>query len=462
MSTSNKKRYRFEIIIIGTGQATGTILPELLKKKRSIAVIESAKVGGTCINWGCTPTKTLIASARAAHIARRGRDFGIETGKLDVDFSKVMTRVNEMRGATRDGLENWLTEVTSFYRGEASFLDAHTVRVGDETLIGEEIIIHTGTRARKPLIKGIDDVPWLDNRGILALDALPEHLLVVGGSYIGLEFAQAFRRLGSAVTVFARGPRIVPREDPDIADVARNLFEGEGIRFFLNTDIQELEMTGSDINLTFLQDGTSASITGSHLLTAIGRVPNSDGLNLGAAGVETDNLGFIKVNDLAQTSVPHIYALGDVNGRGAFTHTSVHDGQVFLDRLDGGSRKISDRIPIYSMFIDPPLARVGMSETEAERSGRKVLMATREMSKINRAREKDEKGGLIKLLVEEDTDLILGAIIFGVGGDEIMGMVALAMQGGLPYTKLQETVIPHPTVSELIPWVFADLRPLEN
>ena len=452
----------YDIILIGTGQATGTILPALINMKLSIAVVESSKVGGTCVNWGCTPTKTLVASARAAHVARRGRDFGVDISDFTIDFGKVMQRVNSMRIPAAESFATWLKQVTTFHRGAASFLDDHTIKVGNDTLYGSKIIIHTGTRARIPSVPGIDTVPWLDNRGILELERLPEHLIVVGGSYIGLEFAQAFRRLGSKVSIIEHGDRIVPREDPDISMVVQKTLAEEGIDFHLKAELKALEKSGQDVIVNFSQGGRLESLSGSYVLLAVGRRPNTDTLNLTAAGVETDERGVIKVSETGQTSVDHIYALGDVNGRGAFTHTSVHDGQVFLAQLSGGDKKISDRIPIHAMYIDPPLARVGMSETEARQSKKKVLVATREMNRINRAKEKDETNGIIKLLVEEESNLILGATIFGVGGDEIIGMIALAMQAGLPYTKLQETVIPHPTVSELVPWIFADLLPMTS
>lgn len=449
---------KYDFILIGTGQATGTILPELLRKKLKIAVVESDKTGGTCVNWGCTPTKTLVASARVAHMARRASEFGIDIENLSINFQKIMERVNGIRNPATEGFEAWLREVTDYYACEASFVDSHTVKVGDEHIYGEKIIIHTGTRARVPQIAGIDTVPWFDNKGILALEELPEHLIVVGASYIGLEFAQAFHRLGSKVSVIGNGDRIVPREDPDISEIALQLLTKEGLDFHLNADVKGLERNGNGVKITYSRNGENKSIDGSHVLLAVGRVPNTDMLNLPAIGVNTNNRGFIKVDDAGQTSVPHITALGDVNGGSAFTHTSVHDGQVFLEHLNGGKKVISDRIPIHSMFIDPPLARVGMSEVEALKSGLKIQMATRKMSAINRAREKDETDGLIKLIVQEESKLILGATIFGVGGDEIISLLALAMQAGLPYTKLQETVLPHPTVSELIPWIFADLQ----
>ena len=453
---------KFDYILIGTGQATGTILPSLLKNQAHIAVIESDKTGGTCVNWGCTPTKTLVASARDAHMVRRASDFGVEVQNFSIDFTKIMKRVNDIRNPSSEGFESWLKKVTTFYKGTASFVSDHLVEVNGEQLFGEKIIIHTGTRSRIPNIPGIETVPWLDNKGILSLDKLPEHLIVVGASYIGLEFAQAFKRLGTKVSIIGRGDRIVPREDTDISSIALNVLENEGLVFHLNTELKELEKSKSGVKVHFWGNEKMNILEGTHVLLAIGRVPNTDMLNLDSAGVEMDKRGFIKVNDTGQTSVPHIYALGDVNGKGAFTHTSVHDGQVFLEHLVSGPRRISHRIPIHSMFIDPPLARVGISESEALKSGKKILMGTKKMDTISRAKEKDEKQGLIKVLVDEETKLILGATIFGVGGDEIIGMLALAMQAGLPYTKLQETVLPHPTVSELIPWVFLDMKPLEN
>jgi pyruvate/2-oxoglutarate dehydrogenase complex dihydrolipoamide dehydrogenase (E3) component len=452
----------YDIIIIGTGQATGTILPELLNMKLKIAVVESDKVGGSCVNWGCTPTKTLIASARAAHMARRGSDFGIDVTDSTVDFGKIMKRVNDIRLPASDGFESWLKKVTDFYPEEASFLDEHTLKVGSETLYGKKIIIHTGTGSRKPDLSGIDKVPWLDNKRILALEKIPERLLVLGGSYVGLEFAQAFRRLGSRVTGLELGERIIPREDPDISQTAEEILKAEGIEFHFNTEIQELEKAEDGVKIHFTEAGRKGSLSGDQILIAVGRVPNTEMLNLPAAGVAVNKGGFINVNEIGQTSVYHIYSLGDVNGKGAFTHTSVHDGQVFLDHLEGGGKKISDRNTIYSLYIDPPLARVGISELSAEKLGKKILMATKKMETISRAKEKDEMRGIIKVFVDEESKLILGATVFGVGGDEVIGILALAMQAGLPYTKIQETVLPHPTVGELIPWLFDDLKALER
>lgn len=450
----------YDYILIGTGQATSTIIPVLLQGNHSIAIIEVDQVGGTCVNWGCTPTKTLIASARAAHVARRAAEFGVDINDISINFTKVMDRVNNIRNQNSESLEAWLRDVTDYYPGEALFIDSHIVAIGNEKIYGEKIIIHTGTRARIPKIPGITTVPWLDNKGILALKQLPEHLIIVGASYIGLEFGQAFRRLGSKVSIIGNGERILPKEDPDISAIAHQVLLNEGVTFHLNGKLTGLAKAGEGVKIHFDQNEVATSIEGSHVLLATGRVPNTDRLNLSAAGVIMDERGFIVVNDVTQTSVPHIYALGDVNGGSAFTHTSVHDGQVFIEQLAGGTKKISDRIPIHSLFIDPPLARVGLSEMEALKLGIKVQMASRKMNTISRAKEKDETDGMIKLLVEEKSKLILGATIFGVGGDEIIGMLALAMQAGLPYTTLQETVLPHPTVSELVPWIFADLKSL--
>lgn len=449
----------YDIILIGTGQATGTLIQEFVKKKLSIAVVEENRVGGSCVNWGCTPTKTMIAGARAAHMVRRSKDFGIEVSGMKTDFSKVMARVNDIRNTASSGFRSWLEKVTDFYPVHGEFLDDHTILAGDSKIRGKTLVIHTGAHSRKPDIPGIDDVRWLDNRGILDLTVLPEHLLVIGGSYIGLEFGQAFRRFGSRVTVFEPSERIIVREDPGISDIARELLEAEGIAINVNSSITGLEQHGGEILLNYTQNGTPAAMSGTHLLVATGRSPATENLGLENAGIETNRRGYITVDDYGRTSRPHVYALGDVNGRGAFTHTSVHDGQVFLDHFFGkGNKRISDRTMIYSMYIDPPLARVGMDETEAAKSGVDCLVGSMPMSDVSRAKEKSETWGTMKVVVEKESKKILGATIFGVGGDEIIGMLALSIQGGLPYTTLQNTVIPHPTVAELVPWIFDNLK----
>jgi pyruvate/2-oxoglutarate dehydrogenase complex dihydrolipoamide dehydrogenase (E3) component len=351
--------------------------------------------------------------------------------------------------------------VTDVYRGHAQFESEHTVRVGDAVIEGETIYIHTGARARVPNIPGLDEVDYLTNKELLALTELPEHLVIVGGSYIGLEFGQMFRRFGSEVTVLQRGDQLMPREDPDIAQLAKEVFEGEGMNIVLNADVKRVSKSSSGgVQVTAARDGTEDTFSGSHLLLAVGRVPNSDQLNLAAAGVETNKRGYIKVNDHLQTNVPHIYAVGDVNGQGAFTHTSVNDGEIILNNQNGGDRGVSDRILTYAMFIDPPLGRVGMNETMARQSDREMMMGVMEMSSIARAKEKDETAGRVKVIVDAETDQFMGATVFGVGGDEIVNMFTVAMYTGVPCHTFRDSVLIHPTVAELLPYIIRDMEPV--
>jgi len=449
----------YDFIIIGTGQATGTILSKLLALKRSVAVIEVDRTGGSCVNWGCTPTKTLIASARVAQRVRRAESYGIQVPFQTTNFTRVMERVNTIRNNASAGFTAWLEDTVDFYRGFGSFVDSHTVEVNGEKIRGEQIIIHTGTRARSLDIPGMDSVDWLDNKGILDLSELPTHLIIIGGSYVGMEFAQAFRRLGSEVSVLENSSLVISREDEEMSEVARKILEDEGVNIYTSVEVSSVsQKTKGTVSVAFNQHNTQKNLTGSHLLVAVGRLPNSDGLKLENAGVKKSEKGHIEVDDQCRTNIPHIYAVGDVNGKGAFTHTSVHDGQVFVSQLEGGTKKISDRNLIYSLYIDPPLARVGMTEKQAIESGIPYLVARMNMSSISRAKEKDETQGLIKVLVDKRDDTILGAAVFGVGGDEIIGLLALAMQAKLSYHHLQETVLPHPTVAELLPWIFDDLK----
>ncbi|AHC15672.1 mercuric reductase [Salinispira pacifica] len=449
----------YDVIIIGTGQATGTILPGLLEEGLSIATIESDRVGGSCVNWGCTPTKTLIASSRAAHMISRGEEFGISPGERTTNFSRVMERVNGIRMPATSGFQEWLEESTDFYPGEARFIDPHTVGVNGEQISGSEILIHTGTRARIPDIPGLKDVHWVDNKGILDLKTLPRHLLVLGGSYIGVEFAQAFRRLGSRVTIVQHGERLVPKEDPDISGELQSVLESEGIRILTGTEaLSAAPAQDHGLELKVRSpSGQTEVLSADTLLIAVGRLPNSDSLNLKAAGVSSDDRGYISVDDSCRTSVPHIFALGDVNGRGAFTHTSVHDGQVYLSRRAGGDKRIGDRTLIYALYSDPPVARVGLNESMARARGISYRVAGMPMKNIARAKERDETSGKITILVDPGDNSILGATVFGVGGDEIISMLALAVQAKLPYSVLQNTVFPHPTVAELIPFMFDSL-----
>ena len=456
---------KYDIIWIGTGQATGSTIPKLNSAGKSIALIEGGRVGGSCVNYGCTPTKTIVASARAAHMARRGPDFGVETGEFSINFDKVRDRMNTIRNNGSNGMEGWLRgmENVDFYAEYASFTGDHTVKVGDDEIYGETIVIHTGTRSRTFPFEGLDTVDWIDNQGLLDLEELPQKLVIIGGSYIGMEFGQAYRRFGSEVTIIEGGPQLMGREDADIAQAAQDILEKEGIEIITGAFVKKLAQAApQDIEVFYEQDGEMRSVNGTHLLIAVGRLPNSDKLNLDAAGVEVNSRGYISVNETMQTNVPHIFAVGDVNGEGAFTHTSVNDGEIFYDFYTGtGDRKLSDRNRIYAMFIDPPLGRIGMSEKEARASGRNVLMATRKMARISRAREKDETDGLIKILVDADTEEFLGVTIIGIGGDEIINIFAPFMMTKASYKLFRRTVLTHPTVAELLPWILDDLKPLE-
>ena len=455
---------KYDVIWIGTGQATSTVVPRLVNTGKTVAIAEGGRFGGSCVNYGCTPTKTIVASARVAHMARRGADFGVITGKLTVDFAKVMERQNKIRYGASNGLQNWLSGMDNvdIYHAFASFEGPNIVRVGDELIEGETIFINAGGRPRQVTLAGIEQVDWLNNIRLLELKELPTHLVIVGGSYIGLEFAQAFRRLGSEVTVLERNPQIMPSEDDDIATIAHEVFEAEGVDIKLNANVQRVaQETSQQIDVLYEQNGQMKQVRGTHLLLALGRVPNSDRLNLGAAGVEVDEKGYIRVNDVMQTNVPHIFAVGDINGEGAFTHTSVNDGEVCWDFLSGDAdRKLSHRVSTYALFMDPPLGRVGMSEKEARTSGRNVLMATRPMRYISRAKEQDETAGLVKILVDADTEQFLGATVFGIGGDEIVNMITAFMYTKQSYKLFRRAVLAHPTVAELVPWILDDLKPL--
>ncbi|MCP4360952.1 MAG: mercuric reductase [Chloroflexi bacterium] len=455
---------QYDVIWIGTGQATGTVVPRLVKAGKTVALAEGGRFGGSCVNYGCTPTKTIVASARAAHMARRGADFGVITGEISINFAKVMARQNKIRHGASHGLEKWLRSMgnVDVYAEFATFAGPHTVRMGAELIEGETIIINAGGRPRIVSIPGLDDVDWMDNARLLNLQELPQHLVIVGGSYISLEFAQAFCRLGSEVTILENGPQIMSREDTDIAAIAHQVLEDEGVTIHLNAKIKRLaQETEQEIDVFFKKDSQATQVRGTHLMLAVGRVPNSDRLNLEATDVEVSKRGYIRVNDVMQTNVPHIFAIGDINGEGAFTHTSVNDGEIFWDFYSGDDdRKLSERVSTYALFIDPPLGRVGMSEKEALASGRNVLMATRPMKQITRAKEKDETAGLIKILVDADTEQFLGATILGIGGDEIINMFTTFMYTKQSYKLFRKAVLTHPTVAELMPWILDDLKPL--
>ena len=451
----------FDQIIIGTGQATGTLLGKLLETGQDIAVIEGGKVGGSCVNYGCTPTKTLVASARAFHIANRGSFYGFEA-KPRLDFTRVMDRMNEVRNESSDGLLNWMlgAENITVIPGFARFVSNRVIEVNGEEIEGENIYINVGTRPRVPAIKGMDDVNWLDSAGLLDLKELPEHLIIIGGGYIGVEFGQIFKRLGAEVTILQKAGQLMPREDEDIADSVQKVLEKEGVNIFLNTSTLELNNNGDSIAVTVTKNGEQQTIKGDQLLLGAGRLPNSDTLSLENTGISVNERGFIDVDDYCRTGVDGVFALGDVNGHGAFTHTSVNDAEIVLDYIFDGSRIISDRTMIYALFTDPALGRVGMSEKEAVAKGYKVLKAVRPMSRISRAKEMGETDGFAKLLVDGETDLILGAAVHGPGGDEIINMFAAILHSRIPCRDYRKVVLVHPTVSELMPWVLDGLEPI--
>ena len=455
----------YDHIIVGTGQATGTLLGRLIPTGESIAVIEGGRVGGSCVNYGCTPTKTLVASARAAQFARRGEFYGVRVDEPAIDYARVRERMNEIRMGSSDGLTRWMeeTENVTLIRGWAAFTGPKQPQVGDRRVSGRRIYINTGTRPFAPPIPGLAEAPWLDSARLLELETLPQHLVVIGGGYIGVEFAQVYRRFGAQVTLIQRGAQLMPREDEDVAGAIQEFLEEEGVRVLVGTNTARVASDDEGlVRVTVERGGETEEIVGSHLLVATGRRPNSERLALAAAGIETNKRGYIVVDDLCRTKVEGVYAVGDVNGQGAFTHTSVNDAEIVLDHIFGGARRISSRIPIYALFTDPPLGRVGLSERAALAAGHKLLKATRPMRRISRAKEMGETRGFAKLLVDADTDQLLGAAILGPGGDEIINMVAVIMHAELPRRRFREIVLVHPTVSELIPWILDDLKPVAS
>ena len=453
---------RFDAIVIGAGQAGPPMAARLAASGKTVAIIERKRLGGTCVNVGCTPTKTLVASAYAAHLARRAADFGVSAGPVGVDFAAVMARKTRIVDDKRAGLESWLSGMTNctVVHGHARFVSPHAVEVGSERLEADQIFINVGARAVIPDFPGVDRVPFLTNTTLLELDVLPRHLVVVGGSYIGLEFAQIFRRLGAAVTVVEKMPRLVSREDSDVSDAIREFLEAEGIAVRCEAECIRFSPNGTDVEVGVDCQSGDPAVVGSHVLIAVGRRPNTDDLGLDAAGVAVDARGYIVVDDALTTSVPHIWALGDCNGRGAFTHTAYNDYEIVAaNLLDGGKRKVTDRIPVYALYVDPPLGRVGMTETEARAKGHAVRVGKRPMTRVARAVEKGETNGFMKVVVDRASDAILGAAILGVGGDEAIHAVIEAMAAGVTATAYTRVMPIHPTVSELVPTVFGELSP---
>ncbi len=459
-------RQDFDAIIIGAGQAGPSLAGRLTQAGWTVAIVERKLFGGTCVNVGCTPTKAMVASAHAAHIARRGSDFGVVRKEpVVVDMKQVLARKNAIVMKSRTGVENWLRgmERCKVFTGAARFESPNEIRVGDQILFAKNIFLNVGARPSVPDMPGVQEVPFLTSTTILDLDELPKHLIVVGGSYVGLEFAQMYRRFGAEVTVVERKSRLVPSEDEDISLCVQEILQSEGIQLRLDANCIRLENEGGEVAVGLDCLDGHPRVVGSRILLAVGRSPNTDDLGLTAAGIESDKYGFVTVDDQLQTSVPGIWALGDCNGRGAFTHTAYNDFEIAADNLlDKASRRVSDRIPVSALYIDPPLARVGLTETQVRQSGHAALIGTRPMTKVGRAVEKGETQGFMKVLVDAESKNILGAAVLGTGGDEAIHCILSTMYAGAPYTTLSHAVHIHPTLSELIPTMLQSMTPLDT
>jgi pyruvate/2-oxoglutarate dehydrogenase complex dihydrolipoamide dehydrogenase (E3) component len=455
---------RFDAIIIGSGQAGPSLAARLAAAGMAVAIIERHEFGGTCVNTGCIPTKTLVASARAMHVARRGAELGfLLDGDVRADMKRVKARKDEIVGQSRRGVEQWLRglENCTVIQGHARLESARAVAVNDVVIEADKIFINVGGRAAVPAFPGILDVPYLTNSSMLHLDSLPQELLIVGGGYIGLEFGQMYRRFGSEVTIIEMGPRLLGREDEDVSDAIREIFEREGIRIRANAKCISLAKDGSRISVSVECPEGPPQVSGTHVLLAVGRNPNTEDLGLERAGIVTDQRGYIVVDEQLQTNVPGIWALGDCNGRGAFTHTSYNDHAIVADNLlNADHRRLRDRIQTYAVFTDPPLGRCGMTDAEIRKSGRPALAAKFPMSRVSRAVEKGETQGFMKIAVDAQTRQILGAAILGTGGDEVVQVLLDSMYARAPYTLIQRAMHIHPTVAEFLPTVLSELKPL--
>ena len=459
---------KFDAIVIGTGQSGPALAVRLAAAGHQTAIIERKLFGGTCVNVGCVPTKTLVASARAAHVARHAADYGVMIGgAIHVDMVRVKARKDAVVSQSNLGVHNWLkgTPNLTVFEGHGRLEGAQAVRVNGDLLQADKIFINAGGRATIPDIPGLADIDYLTNSSMMDVDFLPQHLVIIGGSYIGLEFAQMYRRFGSRVTVLEHGPRIVSREDEEVSAALQNILANEGIEFCVNAKNLRLAKREGNVVVAMNDGGASQEVVGSHLLLAVGRVPNTNDLGLDTAGVKTNDRSYIEVDDQLRTSVPGIWALGDVNGRGAFTHTSYNDYEILAaNLLDGESRSLKDRISCYALFTDPPLARVGMNTGEAQKwtqaTGKKVLIGKMLMSRVGRARERGETQGFMRVLVAAESKKILGATLLGIEGDEAIHCILDVMSANAPYTVIQRAMHIHPTVSELIPTLFGSLQPL--
>ena len=454
----------FDAIVIGSGQSGPPLAARLCGTGMKVAVIEQGKFGGTCVNNGCIPTKTLVASAYAARIAQRAEEYGVDIGgPVRVDMKRVKARKDEVSGKSSKGVETWMRTLANgaVYQGHARFVGKKTVSVNDDLLTADRIFIDVGGRPLVPRMPGVDAVPYLTNVSMMDVDFLPEHLIVIGGSYIGLEFGQMYRRFGSRVTIIEMMPRLIAREDEDVSRGVQEILEQEGIEVRLNAECLSVSKEGSGVAVDVQCTSGSPKVLGSHLLLAVGRVPNTDDLGLEAADIQTDQRGYIVVDEQLRTTNPNAWALGDCNGKGAFTHTSYNDYEIVADNLlNNAGRKWTDRTTAYALFTDPPLGRVGMTEAEVKRAGIQALVAKRPMTRVGRAVEKGETLGFMKVLVDSGNKRILGASILGTSGDEAVHSLLDVMYAGLPYTAVQRGVRIHPTVSELIPTLLGDLQPL--
>ena len=464
LTEQEEKMTDYDAIIIGTGQAGSPLARRLAGSGMKVAIIERGCFGGTCVNTGCTPTKALVASAYAAHLARRGADYGFSAGDVTVDMKRVKARKDNIVGLSNSGVERSLRGLENgrVYEGHARVVSPHEVQVGTDNLSSDRIFINVGARAAVPAIPGLDQVDYLTNSSMMNVDFLPDHLLILGGSYIALEFGQMYRRFGSAVTIIARGPRLTPREDEDVSEAIAGFLTKEGVSVRVDTKCLSVRREGGQIGMT-VDCGGASEIQGSHLLIATGRRPNTDDLGLERAGVERDAGGYISVDDELRTSAAGIWALGDCNGRGAFTHTSWNDYEIVAaNLLDGEHRRVSGRIPAHALYTDPPLGRAGMTEADVRTSGRRALIGKIAMEDVSRAFERSETEGFMKILVDADTKEILGAAFLGVGGDEAIHCVLDVMYARAPYMVLQRAMHIHPTVAEFIPVILDDLAPLSG
>jgi pyruvate/2-oxoglutarate dehydrogenase complex dihydrolipoamide dehydrogenase (E3) component len=456
---------RYDAIVIGAGQAGPALAARLDKEGLKTAVIERKLLGGTCVNNGCIPTKTLVASAHAVHIARRGAEYGFAAGAIRMDMGAVKRRKDGVVKQSSDGLTSWIGGMknVTLLRGHARFTGPRTIAVNGQSLTADRVFLNVGGRAFVPDIPGVKDVPFLTNMSMMEVDFLPEHLVIIGGSYIGLEFAQMYRRFGSEVTVVEMAPKLLAREDDDVAQEIRAILEREGVAIRTGAECMALQKKGDRVAVGLSCHEGAPVAEGSHVLLAVGRLPNTHDLGLKEAGIEADARGFIKVDDELRTSAEGVWALGDANGRGAFTHTSYNDYEIVAANLfDGDPRRLSDRIPAYALFIDPPLGRAGMNEAEARKSGKRILAGKMPMTRVGRAREAGETQGFMKVLVDADSKELLGAALLGLNGDEIVHSLLDIMYAKKPYTTIQRAVHIHPTVTELIPTLLGNLKPLAD